>query len=169
MQRIAAVSVLAAASLLSLGHTAHADRNPKVATGLSIAGSVAGPVMMWAGIESDQGGLVLAGAGTVVLGPSLGEWYSGKPVTIGMGLRAAGSVAFLKGAIDTICFDDPCTATSGSDTALMALGGAALVGGTLYDIFDAAPSARSWNAEHHIEVAPTMVKGAPGLAVAGEF
>jgi hypothetical protein len=180
MHRIALAAVTAA-TLLAAAQTAHADpgdKNPKVALALSIAGTAAGPALVFIGERSDSGGVELAGAGAVVLGPSLGEWYSGKPLTYGMAARAIGGAVMVGGfvvlataaPIDLRDHPDPPDKTGAAlGIGVMAAGAAAIVGGALYDIVDAPKSADDWNTRHHLTVSPTYEHGRGGLALAGTF
>ena len=60
-----------------------------------------------AGLQgSDNGGLLMAGLASSLVTPSLGEWYAGKPLTAGMGIRAASAVATVWGLAESLkCLD----------------------------------------------------------------
>src|SRR5690349_18212270 len=64
-----------------------------VATALAIAGTAA-PIALLAAADRSDGSARIAGAivsvGGMLLLPSAGHWYAGKPGSIGMGIRSAG-------------------------------------------------------------------------------
>jgi hypothetical protein len=122
-----------------------------------------------------------------VLGaPTAGHWYSGRIVTRGLGLRGAGIVVLLVGAIAD---SEGCSLVYGGDavseepddcgdnfrtkkgTALMIAGAALFLGGTLDDIITAPGAARRRNAQHraNLTLAPLVHHDGGGLALAGTF
>jgi hypothetical protein len=115
---------------------------------------------------------MLAGAGALVAGPSLGAWYAGKADGVALTTRAVG-VAFLGyGAItDYFCWDanDPNCQDHTAGNVVMGIGAAAILAGTIVDIVEAPKAVDSWNARHHVTVSPTYEHGGGGLALAGSF
>lgn len=165
---------ITAALFLAAAHTAHAEphrRDPKTALALSIAGTIAGPVLIYAGDKAHSTPTEIVGGATVLLGPSVGEWYSDRGATWGLAARGAGMVMLAVGVGQSICFED--AGCPGHDPqlgkALLGLGAAALVGGTLYDILDAPDAANQFNDEHHLSITPTIEHGGGGVALAGTF
>jgi hypothetical protein len=131
-------------------------------------------------------GAVILSTG-LVFGPSVGEFYSqrwGKGTLFALG-RAAAEGMIMGGVFSGLCFDN-CDNdnSSGGRIALIAIGGAALLGLTVWGIFDSYKSAKQYNEEHakkykkYISISPFVIPSsgrngenvtAVGLAVAGRF
>jgi hypothetical protein len=124
--------------------------------------------------------LAMFGSLSIFVTPSLGEWYAGQPLTVGMGLRVGGAVVGIIGILSTLsvdlsCLDSCSNASSSDDTgaALFVIGGAAFVAGVIYDIADAPRAADRYNRAHSLQVAPTFVPtptgAVPALGLSGTF
>jgi hypothetical protein len=187
--RALAVGVLLAASVT----TAHADDDqPKsVQTAQLMSGLGAGvpaAMMLAAFIASTPGDpfnrpLMYTGLATAAIAPSLGEFYAGEYVTIGMAARVVGAAlatyALKHYTVATMC--DTATASGAMDCkrldskAFPVLGIAAIafVGGMAFDVEDADDAVGRWNKRHHVTAAPILIHGptgpAPGLSVGGTF
>ena len=170
-----------AASLCTTATVAHADttddegpRSPAVAAGLSLTTTaLAWGAVAW-GVSTDHTGVSQAGLVGTLIAPSLGHVYAGDPLTIGLGLRAAGAIAVISGigtavAHCPVLADEPCES---SDTALLLLtaGAIAYGTGTLMDVAGAGEAARAYNRRvRDLAITPTAQKDGAGLVVAGRF
>ena len=127
--------------------------------------------------------LMYTGLATAMVTPSLGQFYSGEYVTIGMGVRVV-AVGFATYGLTHYTHTTQCdgartsnepTCKTLSSGAIPFLGIAALafVGGMAYDVADASDSVKRWNEHHGFMVAPTVLPGtngpAPGLSFVGQF
>jgi hypothetical protein len=126
--------------------------------------------------------LMYTGLATAAITPSLGQFYAGEYVTIGMAARAvgAGIATYALTHYTKISTCDNAT-TSGSmckvlDSGafpLLGLAAIAFVGGMAYDVGDAGPAVQRWNERHGFQITPAIVPGpngpAAGLSVVGQF
>ena len=150
------------------------SKNPSVALGLSITGTVIGAAMMVPSGDKFSASSAI-GAGFLTIGPSFGQWYSGRILTPGLGVRALGVIAAGAGfATDFFGCQDSSGSCPDHDkgVALIAIGGALVIGGAIWDIATAPSSAREWNRDH-ASLTVTAISSpsgvAPGLAVVGSF
>jgi len=187
MRRIAAslgmVLVLVAGS-----RVARANKDRQTAQLLSGVGAGAsGALVVASFVAADDHGeinypLFYVGAGTSVITPSLGEWYAGQWLTIGMGVRiaAAGLATYaVRTQQKTVTCDyasmagQECKALKGAGIALLGVAAIAYVGGAWYDALDAGDAVDRHNRAHAAFVTATVLPGprglAPGLAVGGTF
>ena len=113
--------------------------------------------------------MIAAGLLSSIVTPSLGEWYAGKPLTIGMGIRAASAVVFIAGVSEGLkCLGETNCTNNDTATSVLLLGGlVGYAGGTIYDIATAPSAARDFNREHHIHLAPTYMRTPSGNATMG--
>jgi hypothetical protein len=126
--------------------------------------------------------MLVAGSLAATIGPSLGHVYAGHTWNGGLGMRLAGGVVVLTGAM--VAFSacplfDPCTGQQKSTAdfgGIIAVGGALLYGsGLVYEIATAPAAARENNREHSTSVgltfAPVRSRNgtSPGLALVGRF
>lgn len=165
------------AATLCTATAAHADpepadqgpKDPTTALELSLGGTAASAALFGIGIEANNGGMIAAGLLSSLVTPSLGEWYAGKPVTVGMGLRAASAIVFVAGLSEALkCFDETeCTNSNNTADALLIGGLVGYAGGTIYDIATASSAARDFNAEHQLHIAPTYMRTPSGNATMG--
>lgn|GEM_PF-1849099 len=188
------VSAVAALVVVSVGVTnAHAeDLQPKsVETAQILSGLGAGvpAALMFAAFiaatpeDPFNRPLMYTGLATAAIAPSLGEFYAGEYVTIGMAARVVGAAlatyALKHYTVATVC--DTATVAGVMDCkhldskAFPVLGIAAIafVGGMAYDVQDAGDAVGRWNTRHHFTAAPIIIDGpkgpAPGLSVGGSF
>jgi hypothetical protein len=188
--RIAAMRCLPLVVLLALFGTAEAGpKNRDTARILSgTAAGVAGAVTLAGFVTTPQGEafnepVLYTGVGMLFVAPSLGEFYAGQYLTLGMGIRAAAAgLAFYTLATQTeavIC-DEPgankdlnCSTFTGNAYPLLGVSAIAFIGGVWYDVLDAGDSADRYNQSHGFTVAPTTLPSpqgmAPGLVVSGVF
>lgn len=151
------------------------DKDPGVATLLSIAGTVvpSALVLSAAGTENGSAGLFLAGLLGMELGPSLGHWYAGDYLTAGLGMRAGGTALLVVGLGEALqCLDvNDGSCHSGGEAPLL-IGAGLFVTGSIYDIATAGRAANQWNKEH-LRLAPTMISSAGhstvGVGLGGSF
>lgn len=156
------------------------DKRESVGTALAIGGTAAGPVLILIAnriaekAANDDGAELIGVVGGVfvMVGPSLGHWYAGKPVTWGMGLRVGGLAAGGIGLLANYsCIPESTTCGHRPlPIALMVAGGAALLTGTIWDLLTADDQVRHWNSRHAVTVAPVPLgnRGA-GFALVGTF
>jgi hypothetical protein len=145
---------------------------------LAAAPVAAGAALVTAAVATDNGGLMLLGLGTLVVGPSFGHFYAGERQQglFTTGARTGGLVLMTAGALMQAdpCLSDTCTDRDDDDhggDVLLVAGAAVFLAATVYDVADAGFAARRSN--QRLTVAPTMVSGAagnaPGMAISGRF
>jgi hypothetical protein len=152
-------------------------KNPDTALMLSLGGAAASAAMVIAGAQgSDNGGLLVAGLATSLVTPSLGEWYAGKALTAGMGIRAASAVVTMVGLSESLkCLDADGSCQSDASAGYLLAGG--LIGyatGTIYDIATAPTAAREYNRRHAVTVQPSLLRTpwgttSVGVGIGGTF
>jgi hypothetical protein len=178
----------AAAILLGSLAVAHAEpadadaayRSPATASLLSIGGFAASGLTMMAGLALDGGpggGLIVIGAASLLITPSIGQFYSGNYLSAGLLTRLAGTAAMALGgylvirSFDFDVHDDDSGEAAGS--LLFAGGGIAFLTGAIIDVTFAGTAAERWNAKHGITVAPTAIATPSGttaaLGLSGRF
>ena len=107
-----------------------------------------------------------AGAVALAVTPTLGHWYAGDYVTLGLGARVVGGAAIYLGHRMASCGGD-CSSDGG--TALMVFGAGAVIAGALWDVATASRAAQTWNARHYLALTPTVTPGGAGLSFGGSF
>ena len=140
---------------------------------LSLGGTAASAALVMIGGKTNNGDVVLFGLASSLVTPSLGEWYSGQPLTTGMAVRAASAVATIAGVSGVLSCssefsDNP--HDCGSGPALLLLGGlAGYATGTIYDIATAGRAAREYNDAHglRMRVTPTVMRTPSGASTMG--
>ena len=118
--------------------------------------------------SSENRGADLVFLGSVVVGPSLGHFYAGRPgrALLGMGIRTAALVG-LSAAV-AISWDEESTGGDGLALASLGIGAASIV----WDIATAPASARRYNDTHRenrLSIGLGAVGSAPGILVAASF
>jgi hypothetical protein len=125
--------------------------------------------------------MLWSGLGTGVLTPSLGNFYAGKYLTVGMGIRvvAGGFAAYVATSQqqEHQCSDSstPKVCKEITNTGMTLLGVAAIVfiGGAAYDFKTLPDDIDAYNAKHAFKWAPmvTPAPSGPGalLGIGGEF
>ena len=125
--------------------------------------------------------LLYAGLSTGVITPSLGHFYVGDYLTVGMGIRAAAAAlatyAVLEYRINVRCpgvmFDDSCTSLEHEAIGLLGIAAIAFVGGAAYDLKDLPDAVDRYNADHGFATTPIIIPASggpvPGVGVVGYF
>jgi hypothetical protein len=126
--------------------------------------------------------LMYTGLVTAAITPSLGQFYAGEYVTIGMAARVVGAgiatYALTHYSKVSTCDNatmagSMCKTLDSGAFPLLGLAAIAFVGGMAYDVGDAGPAVQRWNERHGFQVAPAIVPGpngpAAGLSIAGRF
>ena len=184
----------AAAAVLTVATAAHAQapgqtlasvppdvgpKDPDTALLLSLGGTMASHALVLAGLVSDNGDLILGGLATSLVTPSLGQWYAGKPLTAGMGIRAASALVTIAGvaqSLECLDFEGSETSCHGGDSAGLLIAGG-LIGyatGTIYDVATAPRAAREYNHRHAVTVQPSLLRTpsggtSVGVGIGGTF
>ena len=158
------------------------DKNPATALSLSLLGTAAGAGLLVAGAKADSGALGFVGFATVLVGPSLGQFYAGdtRRGLTQTGIRAGGAGLMLGGAIWLLadCFpffgEEECEG-GGGPALLMASGLVISTTSAVYSIYDAPRAARRQNARaRRLVLTPAPVAGPDhssgfGLHLGGQF
>jgi hypothetical protein len=187
--RLAGALLLLARPVLAQEDAPPAPKRADIALGLSLAGTAAGAVALFAASTdgaADTAPIAVTGIGLLVLGPSLGHLYAGET---GRALRhaavRAGAVAVM-GAGLLVAWSSPCAFGPENDdhcpnardrigVGIIAAGAALGVGSIVYSIIDAPRAAdRSNRAQPALAITPVPVispnrSTGPGLSVAGRF
>ena len=168
--------VLAALAVATVAPTASAEpRSTGTAHALSGVGTGASAALFLSAflVSSDEGEvnmpLLYAGLGTGLVTPSLGQFYAGEYLTLGMAIRAgAGALAtfaVLQYSQNVRCptleFDDSCTNLRSEAYALLGIAAIALVGGAAYDIKELRGSVERYNRRHGYTLAPMLIPSGP--------
>ncbi len=186
MRRAAALAGL----LATLGLTAPAEAGPrKKSTAQLLAGAGVGAssaLFLSAFLMSPENAdvnmpLLYAGLSTGVLTPSLGHFYVGDYLTVGMGIRAAAAAlatyAVLEYRINVRCpgvmFDVSCTSLEHEAIGLLGIAAIAFVGGAAYDLKALPDAVHRYNADHGFATTPIIIPASggpvPGVGVVGYF
>lgn len=155
-----ALATIAAVSLLPRVATAEEDsKSPDLALALSIGGTAASVGVILAGLKGSSNGETELGLVSSMVTPSFGEWYAGKYLTLGIGLRAAGALSMIAGIAYSYCNDSAGSCTETFGHGLLAVGLAAYASGIVYDIVKAPSAADAYNARHHARttIGPTVL------------
>jgi hypothetical protein len=174
------------AVLVLASGSAHAEKKRQTAQILAGVGTGVSSALILGGFAfASQGNpinkpLMYSGLASAMITPSLGQFYAGEYVTIGMAVRvaAAGLATYaLTHETKTIQCDDAstsgtmCQSFYGAGIAMLGIAGIAFIGGMAYDVGDAAPAADRYNANHGFVVVPTAVSTptgpAPGVSISG--
>jgi hypothetical protein len=125
--------------------------------------------------------LLWSGLGSAVVTPSLGNFYAGKYLTIGMGIRvAAGGFATYVALSQTQtnqCSDSTvpkdCEQITNTGMTLLGIAGIVFIAGAAYDFKTLEDDVRAYNAKHAFTWAPTLTPSPSGpgalLGIAGAF
>ncbi len=121
--------------------------SPNTALGLSLLGTASIFGLAYIGEESDTDAVAFLSLAALLAGPSLGQFYAGnsRGACTGFGLRATGVGLMVTGALISLnqCFLQDCDGSPG--LSLIVVGGAVIVGATIYSIVDAPRAARRTN------------------------
>jgi len=160
----------------AMATVAHA-KDPDVATALSGVGTGVSSALVVASVLARGDGedlnrpMFIAGLGTSIITPSLGQLYSGEYWTWGMVVRAGaavlGTVAVLTQEETVRCDNGgtDCKSLKGAGLALLGLAGIAYIGGVAWDVQDAGDAARRANGQITMHLVPSGT----GLALVGTF
>ncbi|HWO24134.1 MAG TPA: hypothetical protein VNO30_35570 [Kofleriaceae bacterium] len=176
------IAIAAGSILLALA--SRADAQPR-SEGLALELGIGGTVGSWALTlgtfyfyeQNNLGdvGAVAFGLGTlgILIAPSFGPWYAGKPFTRGLGVRLAGAAtgvaAFAVVVQEQIFVSGPHPDRTALAPTLAITGAVLLLAGTLDDLITTPRRVRRWNRAHGFAVAPTAGSHAAGLALGGRF
>ena len=146
-------------------------KSEDTALALSLGGTAASVGLVIAGGSSNNGAMISAGLLSSLVTPSLGEWYAGRYVTAGMGIRAVSGVATVVGFAEALkCVDADGECHTDSSAGVLLVGGLlGYAGGALYDIATAPREARRYNERHGLTltVAPTPLRTPSGRSTLG--
>ncbi|MFT3694551.1 MAG: hypothetical protein QM831_15490 [Kofleriaceae bacterium] len=180
----------AALAILLLTATAHADdaqpKNETTAQVMAGVGVGVSSALILAGFIAQDSTypynrpLMYAGLGTALITPSLGHFYAGEYVTIGMAARAVGIGLATYGLThyvqSTTCQlggETDCHKLDSGAIPFLGLAAIAFVGGMAYDVNDAGDAVKRYNTRH-FAVTPTVVPTtnggpAPGISFIGSW
>jgi hypothetical protein len=183
-------SVVVVSVVLAAGVPAHAESPKSEQTAFILAGTGTGvsSALILAGFLGGDSSypfnqpLMYAGLASAAITPSLGQFYAGEYLTIGMAARVVG-VGLATYGLTHYTHTTTCDTAHMAGTVCKSLGSEAIpflglaaiafVGGMAYDVGDADDAARRWNARHGFVIAPSIVPSAsgpaPGLSIAGQF
>ena len=186
MPRVVLTLSLVLASAVS--STAHAEKSRQTAQLLSgVGASVSGAVVLGGFMFAPDSKrinepVMYTGIGMLFVTPSLGEFYAGEYLTIGMGVRAlaAGLAVYtletqtkLATCDDALSSTDPpCEIFTEGAYPLLGIAAIGFIGGVWYDALDAGDAVDRWNRRHGLSVTPgvpTASGPAPGLTLSGRF
>lgn len=164
------------------------------ATLLAIGTTLGGLALAAAGVEHQQGAVVLGGMAMMLIGPSAGHFYAGEnghgvKMTL---LRTGAALVLGAGLIETTLTGDcavaadvngnggscgPTREDRDNGRRMVWIGGGVLLAATVYDLWDAHNAAHRANvreARRNWSVAPSIMAGAsgtnmPGLTFGGQF
>jgi hypothetical protein len=186
MRRVLLLCALLA-SAVDVAHAGPKDRQTaQILSGASA--SVSGAVVLSGFVFAQDSRpfnlpVLYTGLGMLAVTPSLGQFYAGQYLTIGMGVRAV-ATGFAIYTLQTRtrlakCDFDPssepprCEIFTEGAYPMLGIAAIAFIGGVWYDVLDAADAADRHNAKHGYTVMPTALRGpqglAPGLAISGTF
>ncbi len=177
MKRLVVVMVLVARTL-----TAQAGGRERttalalsgIGTGVSSA-LIVSSVLFQTDTHEVNSPLLYSGLATSVFTPSLGEWYAGEWLTVGMGVRTAAALLAAYGIQQTDevrCLSpgvQTCKEINGTGVAVLGLAAIAFVGGAAYDVLDADDAVDRYNSTHTMILAPTLLPSGGGVELVGTF
>ena len=148
----------------------------RLSEGTALVLSLGGTAVSWGLLF---GGAELPGLVGAVLAPSFGNWYAGRYLTRGLGLRVGGMAMFVAGAVVALGgsggYGHDNTSSDDSDESAgvaILIGGLALFAiGTVDDIISAPANARKTNRErgYTLGLAPVVTQHSAGFALGGRF
>jgi hypothetical protein len=174
------------ASALPRNEIKHKEpHDPGNAVARSLAVTVGGYLVFFAGAGSGNGLLLGGGLVGVLAGPATGYWYGSDDVGgIGLVARGTGLIALLIGLddleygewIECDSFSDPSCADEEARADAKAQRGEYLIYGglgliaasSIYDFINVYYATESWN-EHNVMLAPVVSSTSTGLALTGRW
>jgi len=175
--------------VLAVAAPAHADGPKSEQTAQLAAGlgtGVSGGLILAGFLAGDSSypynkPLMYTGLASALITPSLGQFYAGEYITLGMAARVLG-VGLGTYGLTHYTQVTPCDSGVATDTCrhldagaipFLGLAAIAFVGGMAYDVADASSAVQRWNEHHGFMVAPTVVPAtdgpAPGLSFVGQW
>jgi hypothetical protein len=166
-----------ATRLAAADDTTSGPKSRDTAFALSAGGTALSVGLVLVGANTSNGTLVGAGLLSSLVTPSAGEIYAGRPLTAGMGIRAASAVVTIAGiseALKCVLDDHPCGNNEGLAVTLLGAGALGYATGIIYDIATAGTAADEYNRKFNLRVAPTVMQTASsgpavGLSLGGSF
>ncbi len=166
-------------------------KSESTATLLALGATIAGVALTSSGVDHENSNVVLGGLALTLIGPSVGHFYAGETAHgVKMSLLRGGAALVLGvGIIEHSMMANCARGIDGSSEGgcgtgdsrtngerMMWVGGATLVGATIYDLWDAHNAAHRANvkATRAWSIAPAIMAGAsgstvPALAMAGSW
>jgi hypothetical protein len=150
-------------------------RNPDTALTLSLAGTAASAAVFAYGLASHNTTADVIGLTSSLVTPMLGEWYAGRPLTVGLGIRVAAGVLMLAAEEKAAACDGDETSGCNAVGPMLITGMLAYGGGVAWDIVTARNSTFAFNAAHapKVRFAPTVLTSPSGpvmgLGLGGAF
>ncbi|CAN5920256.1 hypothetical protein BH11MYX3_BH11MYX3_08370 [soil metagenome] len=182
-----ALTLVLAATLAAVPGVAHAKPRKLntayalsgVGTGASLA-LIAGAFLLPSHSGDINLPMLYSGLATSVVTPSLGNWYAGNWLTVGMGIRVvAGGLATYVAITqrdEVQCggaMPDFCRRLSNTGVTLLGIAGIVYVGGAAYDFKTLQGDVDTYNAKHPFQWAPTVAPSPSGtgavLGIGGVF
>ncbi len=172
MRRLAVIVLL----LVCIASPAHAEKKRKTAQALAGLGvGFSSALVLSSFLINVNDGTVYrptfyAGLGTSIATPSLGQWYAGKYLTVGMAIRAGGALLAAYGISqrqDQRCILDStknCPKISDKGITILGLAAIAYIGGVAYDVVDTPHAVDHYNKTHAAMIVPTATDHGVGLA-----
>ena len=150
--------------------TGQEQAGPRKSSSSAFLWSLGGTLVPWAvivAVSSDSSPApALLATGGIVVGPSLGHFYAGRPGRAwkGVGIRL-GALAVITAGIAS-CFRDLFEADCGGGASLALVGSGLFIASSVYDIATAPASARRFNREHPVVgVVPVLRDGRMQVAL----
>lgn len=167
--------------------TAHAEKDRRLAQGLSGGGAAVSGAVVLAGFltapnaEPINQPVMYTGLGLLFVTPSLGHFYSGQYLTWGMGIRAVATglaVYTLESQTKLVQCDDakssndpPCKTLGDNAIPLLGVAAIAFIGGVWWDTLDAGDAADRYNRDHGVTIQPSVQTTAQSVSagITGTF
>lgn len=135
-------------------------KDPGIGVALSIAGSLVSIALAEKVAQTDGG--AVPGLSMLILGPSIGQWYSKQVGVVGISMRVTAAYLVARAADDY---------EHDGSYILGALG--LWVGSAVYDLWAAYDAAKTYNRDQSLRFAPTVMQAAkghaPGIAASLSF
>ncbi len=180
------VAALCSLLVAITAHTARADdvvstRSETEATLLAVGGSLVGPALVATALAegNDYRGplhqefwpMMIAGGVSTVFGPSLGNFYAGKVLSTGLGVRLAAAAVLGIGA--SVLAGETFSVNTIGIGLVGLIGGATVIAlGDVLDIREAPRAAADFN-RRHLSIAPMVSRTAAGsqtgIQIVGSF
>lgn len=150
------------------------DKDRNVAFALSTGGTALSIGLVALGGAGGDGTLAMTGLLSSLVTPAAGEFYAGKPLTWGMGIRLVSGVVGVVGVAGVarctslaVFVSGPCHEDPDAAAALMVTGAVGYAAGIVYDIATAGSAVDDYNRRLHLRVMPTVLQTASTRATVG--